>query len=500
MTQRQRRGDGGLAKSCWRSSGRAQDLTIGHQPLAQVGLQRARRRRGRRWTRGGTSIASRRSRPGSCGSRCWRRTIPSRAWTSWKSLPPTPARATWPWPAGAQGRRASSVYSDGSSELHKLEHVNDGRYGNARSWISAEPGGGWVQVELAEPATIDRVVWARDREGKFRDRLATRYKIDVSAGREHIGRPWPTATIGSRSSPDSKSQPNALDRGFAGRSGRARSLVCVPEAASLKRRHCRSSNRRRVYAGTFKQPEATHLLYRGEPMQKREPVAPGAIAAIGPPLALLADAPKPSAALALARWIGSADNPLAARVLVNRLWHYHFGQGLVNTPSDFGFNGGLPSHPELLDWLASEFVANGWQPQGDAPADHAVEHLSPGQPHAGGSRGQDRCRQPAVVAIRAAAARGRSRFATRSWPRPACSICGWAARATTPSSRTRATCKIYIPKQAVRAGRVAADGLSGQAADAAGRHVRRVRLSRLQPADGAAQHLDHGAAGAEPAQ
>jgi hypothetical protein len=47
--------------------------------------------------------------------------------------------------------------------------------------------------------------------------------------------------------------------------------------------------------------------------------------------------------------------------MVNRVWHYHFGQGLVNTPSDFGFSGGQPSHPELLDWLASEYIANGWR-------------------------------------------------------------------------------------------------------------------------------------------
>jgi Protein of unknown function (DUF1553)/Protein of unknown function (DUF1549) len=63
---------------------------------------------------------------------------------------------------------------------------------------------------------------------------------------------------------------------------------------------------------------------------------------------------------ALAQWLSSPGNPLAARVMVNRLWHHHFGRGIVATPSDFGVRGEPPSHPELLDWLASELVANGW--------------------------------------------------------------------------------------------------------------------------------------------
>jgi hypothetical protein len=63
---------------------------------------------------------------------------------------------------------------------------------------------------------------------------------------------------------------------------------------------------------------------------------------------------------ALAEWMASPDNPLTARVMVNRLWHYHFGRGIVNTPSNFGRMGSLPSHPELLDWLATEFVREGW--------------------------------------------------------------------------------------------------------------------------------------------
>jgi len=64
--------------------------------------------------------------------------------------------------------------------------------------------------------------------------------------------------------------------------------------------------------------------------------------------------------MALANWISDPGNPLTARVMVNRMWQYHFGRGLVATTSDFGTRSGKPSHPELLDWLSSEFIAKGW--------------------------------------------------------------------------------------------------------------------------------------------
>ena len=76
---------------------------------------------------------------------------------------------------------------------------------------------------------------------------------------------------------------------------------------------------------------------------------------------LPADAPEQERRLALARWLVAADNPLTPRVLVNRLWQYHFGTGIVATPSDFGYMGERPTHPELLDWLAKRLVADGWR-------------------------------------------------------------------------------------------------------------------------------------------
>ena len=79
--------------------------------------------------------------------------------------------------------RSGGDYS-ASPGIHRLEFINDGKYGNGRSWISNRVGRGRIEVELAESTTIDRIAWSRDREGAFKDRLATRYRIDVSTDRE----------------------------------------------------------------------------------------------------------------------------------------------------------------------------------------------------------------------------------------------------------------------------------------------------------------------------
>lgn len=118
-----------------------------------------------------------------------------------------------------------------------------------------------------------------------------------------------------------------------------------------------------VYAVTPRQPEPTHVLRRGDTRQPGEMVAAGGVKAVASPRAdfgLPPDAPESMRRIKLAAWIASPENPLTGRVIVNRLWQYHFGVGLVDTPNDFGFNGGRPSHPELLDWLAAELTRNRW--------------------------------------------------------------------------------------------------------------------------------------------
>ena len=118
-----------------------------------------------------------------------------------------------------------------------------------------------------------------------------------------------------------------------------------------------------AYCVKPRQPEPTFLLQRGDVEKKGEQVSAGGLSALrtlSDDFDLSADAPEGQRRLKFAAWLTSPDNPLTSRVMVNRIWQYHFGRGLVASPNDFSFNGERPSHPELLDWLASEFVARGW--------------------------------------------------------------------------------------------------------------------------------------------
>lgn len=119
----------------------------------------------------------------------------------------------------------------------------------------------------------------------------------------------------------------------------------------------------KTFAVTPAQPEVTYLLIRGNPQQKGLAVKPAGIRSLTPQsfdFELTVGAPEAERRKKLAAWITSESNPLFARTMVNRVWQYHFGQGLVLTPNDLGYSGGLPSHPELLDFLASEFASRNW--------------------------------------------------------------------------------------------------------------------------------------------
>ena len=109
----------------------------------------------------------------------------------------------------------------------------------------------------------------------------------------------------------------------------------------------------------------THVLARGNAHAPGKEVKPGFPIVLGFPDPVIPE-PAPNAQSSgrrrvLADWIANAENPLTARVMANRIWQHHFGRGIVRSPNNFGFQGDRPTHPELLDWLASELVSGGWK-------------------------------------------------------------------------------------------------------------------------------------------
>lgn len=122
----------------------------------------------------------------------------------------------------------------------------------------------------------------------------------------------------------------------------------------------------RVLFETSGHAPETRLLHRGDFRQPKEAVAPAALTITAPPKQRrlipenVPDLPTTGRRLAFARWLVSGNHPLFPRVMVNRIWMHHFGIGLVGTPDDFGALGQAPVHPDLLDWLAGEFIRNGW--------------------------------------------------------------------------------------------------------------------------------------------
>ncbi|WP_164100868.1 PSD1 and planctomycete cytochrome C domain-containing protein [Candidatus Laterigemmans baculatus] len=266
--------------------------------------------------------------------------------------------------------RSSGDYS--GSPKHRLAHLHDGRYGNDHSWISSTRGAGWVELEFASPVRIDRVTWGRDRTEHYRDRLPVAYRIEIA---EEPGQWQLVASSEDRLPVGLEADPWGLQLAHLSPSEAQRGHALAARRSELERRIKTLTTPSQAYLGRFETPGTTHRLYRGDPMAPREPVPPDTLDILGS-LSLSLDAPEQQRRIALANSIIDPANPLTARVMANRLWHYHFGQGLVATPSDFGSMGARPTHPELLDWLAAELRDGLPQPQRPAERDPAGEQAA----------------------------------------------------------------------------------------------------------------------------
>ncbi len=267
--------------------------------------------------------------------------------------------------ASAGGKATASGTHSGNLN-YKLEYINDGKVGNSKGWVSNQEGAGWVQIELAKPQLIDRIVWGRDRDGRRTDRLATAYKIEVALEPDQwhvVAVSLPNLQSGDEHVAASSEILKRLPSELA-----TRAQALSSESTKLQHEAQRlrdASTSPKWWAGTFTQSDGPfHVFIGGSPQRPGEQVQPTSMKTLirtTPVYKLKSDSPESERRLTLANWIVASDNPLPARVLVNRLWHYHFGTGIVNTPSDFGYMGGRPSHPQLLDWLALQLKEFDWR-------------------------------------------------------------------------------------------------------------------------------------------
>ncbi len=265
---------------------------------------------------------------------------------------------------GAKVTARSTRKEDASANTYGVEPVIDGRFD--RYWWSDEKGAGQVTIELPGLYRIDRVFWSRDRQGAYGHihlrNVPVGYVIEVSTD----GEEWEAvADTNNRLPYDTKEREEFLLVEALTEQQRVRWDKLAGRQQELDEEQKSLEPLPMSYSGIMSQAkEPSHLLERGNPMKPGKVVSPGNLSALAdlvPPFELPPDAPESERRLALARWITHDQNALTARVLANRIWHYHFGTGLVATPNDFGFNGARPTHPELLDWLAGRIQILGWR-------------------------------------------------------------------------------------------------------------------------------------------
>lgn len=274
------------------------------------------------------------------------------------------------WTAGPNPRNVARLEQGATADgKSRIAEDFQGAYG-ARRTIDGQFGACWVAhgpeltIKLGRPETIERVVFSSDRL-KAAGAPATfvaDYRIAVSMDGQHWIR---VADSRDRSPIHAAHRRKRLIEAAITDGEQQRLAELRGELHRLAERIAAVEPLPTMWAGNFRQPDqAVHVFHGGDPQRQGPQVVPASLSAIDHTAVgyrLPAGAPEGQRRLALARWLVAADHPLTARVLANRLWHYHFGTGIVATPSDFGFMGDRPSHPQLLDWLARLVHDYGWR-------------------------------------------------------------------------------------------------------------------------------------------
>ncbi len=264
--------------------------------------------------------------------------------------------------AGTTAAGTKSASAEDFPEAYGPQLVIDGRFGE--QWFIGTPA--VLTLTFARAETIDRIVFRNAKETMIEDKAQgatpAEYEVQVSSD----GASWQTVASSADRQPWSEAHAIERHRAAVTRPEERPQLAALTAQIAAVDRELRAvPPLRQVWVGNPAEPtEPTRVHKGGDPMKPGEVVAPASLAVLGqalPGFTLAPDAPEGERRRALAAWIVHAANPLTPRVLANRIWHHHFGTGLVDTPSDFGFLGGKPSHPELLDFLARRLLAHGWR-------------------------------------------------------------------------------------------------------------------------------------------
>ncbi|HZW34672.1 MAG TPA: DUF1553 domain-containing protein [Isosphaeraceae bacterium] len=220
----------------------------------------------------------------------------------------------------------------------------------------------WERIEALIRPELDRLLAPRERS---KNGQAPRKRTSL-----------PPAVVKALQTPSSKRSPAqwtlvkdsaaqivAEARAIAPEEVKAALRPLDDRIAAIKAAQPRELPRAYIWYEDGPKAPVTRILKRGDPTRPGAAVEPGVPAVLA---AQPTDPPRPTARstgrrLWLARWLTRPENPLVSRVIVNRIWQFHFGEGLVASSNDFGVMGDAPSHPELLDWLAAELVASGWR-------------------------------------------------------------------------------------------------------------------------------------------
>lgn len=255
------------------------------------------------------------------------------------------------------GTELTGYPADGLENRNPIQRISDGEYGTMAWRARVEKDADqypYVQFNFKNSELVDRLRISSNREyyydTDYLERMPglPRYEFDVDYLQEDgTWKPWVGTWFVNKK----------LNEEHPGRK------TLLNEIQQLIQTHGEQGPQP-SFVGRFVEPQVTHVLLRGSPESPRDEVNPAGLELFQGNLELTSQTPGADRRLAFANWITSQQNPLTARVMVNRIWHHVFGTGIVATTGDFGKAGAAPSHPKLLEWLAAEFI----EPSGNADA------------------------------------------------------------------------------------------------------------------------------------